>query len=151
MKTNGKIFIGFLIIFLMISCALESKFSLPNDEKINPELIGKWYFAENNKETISVQKNSDETYKIILKEDQETKELISYSKTIKGFNIMNIITESNGKITNVFYGFYVQGNILTYSEVNDKLHNQDFESESKLLQFLRRILTDMIFSSIKLF
>ena len=30
--------LSLVILFLVISCSLKSKFSLPNDEKINPEL-----------------------------------------------------------------------------------------------------------------
>jgi len=48
---------------------------------------------------------------------------------------MNLKTESNGVIKNVFYGFYVKENTLTFSEVNDKLHEKEFESASELLEF----------------
>ncbi len=134
MKTYKNI-IGLLILFLMISCALESKFGLPNDEKIKPELIGEWFFEKNSDETITILKNGEKTYKLVIKDTEQTDELISYSKTIKGFNIMNIKTEYKGKITNVFYGFNIKGNTLTYSEVNDKLRSEEFESESDLLKF----------------
>lgn len=134
MKTSKNI-ISFLILFLMISCALESQYSLPNDELINPDIIGEWYPEKNNNETISILKNDDKTYRLIIKEDEEIEELKSFSKNIKGYSVMNVITESNGKLKNAFYGFNVQGNILTFSEVNDKLRNEDFESESELLQF----------------
>ncbi len=134
MKTKKKI-IGFLVLLLMISCALESQYSLPNDELIKSDIIGEWYPENNNNEIISILKNDDKTYRLIIKEDEETEELKSFSKTIKGYSVMNIITESKGKIKNVFYGFNVQGNTLTFSEVNDKLRNEDFKSESELLLF----------------
>ncbi len=134
MKAKKKI-IEFLVLLLMISCALESQYSLPNDEPINPDIIGEWYPENTNNETISILKNDDKTYRLIIKEVEESEELKSFSKTIKGYSVMNIITESKGKIKNVFYGFIVQENTLTFSEVNDKLRNEDFKSESELLQF----------------
>ena len=51
---------------------------------------------------------------------------------------MNVQTESKGIITNVFYGFNLKGNTLTFSEVNDKLHDKEFESESELLKFFEK-------------
>lgn len=136
MKTYTNRIIGLLVLFLMVSCALESNFGLPNDEEINPELIGEWLSnVKNNDEGITVQKDGEKTYKLLIKDTGNTNTLISYSKTIKGFNIMNIKTKNEGKITNVFYGFKVKGNTLTFSEVTDKLRNKDFESESDLLSF----------------
>ena len=136
MKTYIKRIIGFLILFLVISCALESKFALPNDEKIKPELIGEWYNEKNvNEETVKIIKNGEKSYTLQIIGKSETEELIAHSKTINGFSIMNIKTETKGVITNVFYGFTVKGNTLTFSEVNDKLRNEEFESESELLKF----------------
>jgi len=136
MKTYTKRIIGILILFLVISCALESKFALPNDEKIKPELIGEWYNEKNvDEETIKIIKNGEKSYTLKIIDKNETDELIAHSKTINGFSIMNVKTETKGVITNVFYGFTVKGNTLTFSEVNDKLRNKEFESESELLKF----------------
>jgi len=121
----------------MISCALESKFSLPNDEKIKTELIGEWSTEKNTNEILRIEKNDDKTYKLIFVEKEKTEELIAFSKTINGFNIMNLITEYEGKVTNVFYGFNINGNALTYSEGNDKLRENNFDSETELLNFFK--------------
>ncbi|GAA3792975.1 hypothetical protein GCM10022271_26520 [Corallibacter vietnamensis] len=135
MKKYTKQIVGILILFLVISCALESKFSLPNDEKINPELIGEWYNLKDNDEKVTIIKHGEKTYKLLLQDKDKTDELISFSKTIKGFEIMNIKSEYKNSITNVFYGFKVKGNTLIFSEVNDKLRGKEFESESELLRF----------------
>lgn len=55
-----------LILFLVISCTLESKFSLPNDEKINPELIGEWYNGKGNEDKLTIKKHGEKTYKLLL-------------------------------------------------------------------------------------
>ena len=141
-----KYIISVLLLFLFISCALESKFSLPHDEKINTELIGEWYNNNNNNNNnddvnITVVKHGKKTYKLLIKDTEETNELISYSKTIKGFEIMNIETEYNHKITNVFYGFKIKGNTLIFSEVNDKLIKNEFKSETELLDFFNENIT----------
>lgn len=140
-----KYIISVLLLFLFISCALESKFSLPHDEKINTELIGEWYNNDNNDVSITVVKHGKKTYKLLIKDTEETNELISYSKTIKGFEIMNIETEYNHKITNVFYGFKIKGNTLIFSEVNDKLIKKEFKSETELLDFFNQNITNKDF------
>ncbi|TXD84797.1 hypothetical protein ESY86_03630 [Subsaximicrobium wynnwilliamsii] len=141
MKTHKKRIIGVFILFLMVSCALESQFALPNDEKINPEFIGEWYSEENDDESIKITKNGEKSYRLQVFDENETNESIAFSKTIKGFSIMNIQTETKGIITYVFYGFNVEGNTLTFSEVNDKLRHEEFESESELLRFFEENLT----------
>ena len=138
MKIYKKRIIGILILFIMVSCALESQFALPKDEKIITELIGEWISVENSDDRINILKNGEKSYRLQIIEDSKIdEELIGFSKTIKGFSIMNIKTVSNGIITNVFYGFNVKENILTFSEVNDKLHDTEFKSASELLIFFK--------------
>jgi hypothetical protein len=125
----------FLILFLIIGCTLESKFSLPNDEKINPELIGEWYSEPNTSEGITILKNSDKTYKILFDGNEKTVEFIAFSKTIKGFSILNLKTKSNDKVTNAFYKYIVKDDSLIFWEVNQKFQNTEFESAVELLAF----------------
>lgn len=141
-----------MILFLVISCSLESKYSLPNDEKINPELIGEWHNGKDDNEKITIIKHGEKTYKLLLKNLDETDELISFSKTIKGFEIMNIKTEYKNKITNVFYGFKVDGNTLIFSEVQKKYRNKEFKSQTELLEFFEEHINreDFFFNPITL-
>lgn len=135
MKTDIKTITGIVLVFLMISCSLDSKFSLPNDEEIKPELLGEWYSEKDNTVRITILKNSDITYKLLITESGNTEELTSFSKTINGVNLFNVKTEYKGNITNVFYGFNIKGDSLIFSEVNDKLRTEEFDSESDLLHF----------------
>ncbi len=57
MKTYKQRITGILILLIMVSCALESQFALPNDEKIIPELIGEWISVENSDDRINIIKN----------------------------------------------------------------------------------------------
>ncbi|WP_338731422.1 hypothetical protein [Mangrovimonas cancribranchiae] len=132
-----KYTLSLIILFLVISCSLESKFSLPNDENINTELIGEWFNEKDNSEKLTIIKYGEKTYKLLLKDKEKTDEIISFSKTIKGFEIMNLKTEYKNKITNVFYGFKVEGNTLIFSEVNKKLRSKEFESQNELLEFFK--------------
>jgi Holliday junction resolvase len=116
---------------------LESKFSLPNDEKIQTDLIGEWSGQENGNELLIIEKNTDQTYKLIIVEEEKKEELIAFSKSINGFNIMNVITENDDKVTNVFYGFSIEGNTLTFSVVNEKLREGEFNSETELFNFFQ--------------
>lgn len=134
MKKN---ILNFLLLFLLIGCTLESKFGLPNDEKINAKLIGEWYYEKSNDEKIIVSKEDEKTYKLILKDKEKTEELISYSKTIEGYEIMNVKTVNDKEVTNTFYGFKVKRNTLFFSEVNRKLSTKEFKSEKELLDFFK--------------
>lgn len=136
-KPMKKHALSLLILFLVISCSLESKFSLPNDENINPKLIGEWYNGKDNDEKLTIIKYGEKTYKLLLKDKEKTDEIISYSKTVNGFQIMNLKTEYKNKITNVFYGFKVEGNTLVFSEINNKLRNKEFKSKTELLDFFK--------------
>lgn len=137
MKSYTKKIIGFLILLLVVSCAIESMFSLPNDELIKSELIGEWRTEHSKHEFLRIEKNNEKTYKLIIVDKEKTEELIAFSKAVKGFNIMNIITEYDGKVANLFYGFNIDSNTLTFSEVNDKLRENEFESETELLNFFK--------------
>ena len=130
-----KKIIGLFTLFLLLSCALESEFALPNDENIIPELIGEWYNVKNNLGTIKIQQDGEKNYKLFIEEDDEIKEVNSFSKRIKGYNIMNVKTEYSGKTFYMFFGITLHGDVLTFSEVNDQLHSKEFKSETELLKF----------------
>lgn len=125
-----------LLLSFMMSCTLESEFSLPNDEEIKTELIGEWSNEEDPNETFSIEKNDDKTYTLTLNIMEEEK-ITAFSKTIKEFGIMNVMAKEGGKVKNLFYGFRVDNNTLTYSEVNDALIENDFKSQTELLNFFR--------------
>jgi len=80
MKKHTNKIIGISIIFLIVSCSLESVFSLPNDEKIKTELIGEWFYGKSSEAIIRIEKNNKKTYKLILDENGKTEELIAFSK-----------------------------------------------------------------------
>ncbi|MGJ8549787.1 hypothetical protein [Winogradskyella wichelsiae] len=127
---KNKIFSLFFLV-LIVSCALESKFGLPNDEEINTELIGTWLDIKTN-ETLLIKKNNEMSYKLI---PNDSTELISYSKKIKGFNILNMVTNGNGVKTNSFFGFELRNDTLEFSEVNKDLKKTDFNSQAELIKF----------------
>lgn len=132
-----RIFLHLLLIFLIVSCTLESTYSLPNDEDINPQLIGKWYDGKDTTEVLTVTKHSERSYQLSLKIEETTDQIISFSKTINGFEIMNLKTEYKGKVAHVFYGFKIKGDTLIFNEVNNKLRNTDFKSENEVLEFFK--------------
>uniref|UniRef100_UPI00404B3491 hypothetical protein n=1 Tax=Flavobacterium sp. TaxID=239 RepID=UPI00404B3491 len=135
MKSISKMTFGVFMLFLMTACTLESRFGLSNDEAINPALIGTWYLEKDRTQQITVQKNDDKSYKLLIKDQDKTDVLISYAKTIKGFTIINVQTKENDKITNLFYGFKVKNNNLIFSEVNAAFREKPFKSEAELLKF----------------
>ena len=141
MKKHTNKIIGISIIFLIVSCSLESVFSLPNDEKIKTELIGEWFYGKNSEAIIRIEKNNKKTYKLILDENGKTEELIAFSKTINGFNIMILINDFDGDSIFEYYGFTIDDKTLTYSEVNKNFRESDFSSETDLLNFFQKNVT----------
>jgi hypothetical protein len=141
MKKHTNKIIGISIIFLIVSCSLESVFSLPNDEKIKTELIGEWFYGKNSEAIIRIEKNNKKTYKLILDENGKTEELIAFSKTINGFNIMILINDFDGDSIYEYYGFTIDDKTLTYSEVNKNFRESDFSSETDLLNFFQKNVT----------
>ena len=137
MNIKGKI-TAILLLSFMMGCTLESEFSLPNDEEIKTELIGEWrrFNEEDHNETFRIEKNDDKTYTLTLNIFEEEK-ITAFSKKIKEFDIMNVVAKEEGKVKNLFYGFRVDNNTLTYSEVNDALIANDFKSQTELLNFFR--------------
>ena len=141
MKKHTNKIIGISIIFLIVSCSLESVFSLPNDEKIKTELIGEWFYGKNSEAIIRIEKNNKKTYKLILDENGKTEELIAFSKTINGFNIMILINDFDGDSIYEYYGFTIDDKTLTYSEVNKNFRESDFSSETDLFNFFQKNVT----------
>jgi len=86
-----KIIFSILTLLLIISCVLESKFGLPNDEKVNKNLIDVWYLFDNKKDSLIINKKTDFIYEIILSDEKEI--IQGYTKEIKGFTIMNLIVD----------------------------------------------------------
>ena len=86
-----KIIFSILTLLLIISCVLESKFGLPNDKKVNKNLIDVWYLFDNKKDSLIINKKTDFIYEIILSDEKEI--IQGYTKEIKGFTIMNLIVD----------------------------------------------------------
>ena len=104
-------------------------------------LIGEWFNGKNSEAIIRIEKNNKKTYKLILDENGKTEELIAFSKTINGFNIMILINDFDGDSIYEYYGFTIDDKTLTYSEVNKNFRESDFSSETDLLNFFQKNVT----------
>jgi hypothetical protein len=126
-----------LLGFLVLGCALESKYSLPKNETIDPDLLGTWIISseDSNDELIIVETFDEMTYKLIFDDHV----LTAHSATIKGHRIMNIIdTEDGDETPNIFYGFSLKKNKLKIMEVTDQLTDADFGSQQELIDFFEQ-------------
>jgi hypothetical protein len=104
-------------------------------------LIGEWFYGKKSEAIIRIEKNNKKTYKLILDENGKTEELIAFSKTINGFNIMILINDFDGDSIYEYYGFTIDDKTLTYSEVNKNFRESDFSSETDLLNFFQKNVT----------
>tara|TARA_R110002050_G_scaffold141251_1_gene266282 strand:+ start:36564 stop:37073 length:510 start_codon:yes stop_codon:yes gene_type:complete len=143
MKKYTNRIVGMAILMLTIGCALESKFGLPNDEAIQTELIGKWKLTENGKEEVyEILKKDDNSYRLVAPFVDGGKDLMAYTKTIKGHTILTVIQEEYGIVSNTFYGIHITKDLLVVHAVNKKNRTQDFGSEAELLQFFQENITN---------
>jgi hypothetical protein len=122
-------------LLVVVSCTLESKFSLPKTETIDAKLLGNWHLKSDNdsEDLILIEAYDEITYKITLNNDI----LLAYSATFKGHRIMNIIDESNEKL-NIFYGFILKKDKLRIMEVSDQINQEDFNSQKELVDFFEK-------------
>lgn len=130
MKRIGLVLLA--VVFITVSCALESKFSLPKNEKVDSKLLGTWYPENENdsEDWIKIEALDDFTYKVTLNDDI----LTAYTTTINGYRIVNVVNDKNEN-PNMFYGFTVNKKELQFMEVSDKLTQGDFNSQKELIDF----------------
>ncbi|WP_338350077.1 hypothetical protein [Nonlabens tegetincola] len=138
-----------LLLFLIVtSCTLESEFSLPNNEAIDSELLGLWSPTNNPKESVKIERHTDKRYKLTLIDGDDQEELIAYSTTIRERQILTIITEDEVGLSYQFYGISMTNNSLAYSEVNNQIREEKFESQQDLYDFfLTHIEKDYFFKN----
>jgi hypothetical protein len=128
-----KLLFAICLLALVVSCALESVFSLPKNETIDQDLLGTWYSVtdESSGDWIGIEKFDDKTYKLVLDKDVT----IMFSATIKEHKIMNIVDHTNSQ-PNMFYGYVLDGDKLTIMEVTDQMNEDDFASQQELINFM---------------
>lgn len=132
MNPFKRLFLGILVSLMITSCVLNSQFSLPNDEPINEQLLGKWYLKANPDDFITIEKKDTFNYNIILKESDSTRTYRAHTKTIKGITILCMIYPSDADDLFRFFSVKVINNKLTYADVNGDLRKQDFESTNEV-------------------
>jgi hypothetical protein len=137
MKKMKKKILGISLLLILMSCALESIFGLPNDEKIDENLIGVWVAMDSPKDSLEIKNKGDFRFEMIISGEKDIIE--GYTKKIKGFTIMNLIIDGGkGEKLNTFYGVRIKNDTLEYSEVSDKLRKTDFSSQKELIRFFEK-------------
>ncbi len=125
-----------LFIFTLTSCTLESKFGLPNTDKVDNHLIGVWTtpcIINQESDTLTIKSINEYSYKLLFDTNEE---LEAYSVKIKDYNIINIISNLDGN--NLFYGYEVEKDTLRFYEVNPELLKSDISSQKELNDFFTK-------------
>ncbi len=125
-----KVLVYIFTALMLVGCTLESEFGLPNDEQINPELLGRWGNKKEPHWSMEFLKRTDYTYTLRLIEGDSIEEIQAYTKNIKGRPILTLVHKENN---HSFYGYKVNKRAFTYYEVNDSLPNGQFKSAAQLL------------------
>ncbi|CAL2085183.1 hypothetical protein [Tenacibaculum sp. 190524A05c] len=125
-----------LISIILTSCTLESKFGLPNTDKVDQNLIGVWStpcIINQESDTLTIKPLNEYSYKLLFDTNEE---LAAYSVKIKDYNIINIISNVDGN--NLFYGYEVEKDTLRFYEVNPELLKSDISSQKELNDFFTK-------------
>lgn len=125
-----KVLVYIFTALMLVGCTLESQFGLPNDEQINPELLGRWGTKSDSQGYMEFLKSTDYTYTLRLIDGDSIEEMQAYTKNIKGRDILTLVHKENN---HTFYGYKVSKRAFTYYEVNDSLPNGKIESAAQLL------------------
>ena len=76
------------VFVLLVSCALESEFSLINNQPTDSQLLGKWVDNSESKDTLIFKANDNDTFSVTVL-DKNGKEHIyspnAFSTTINGY------------------------------------------------------------------
>ena len=125
-----------LLAIVLTSCTLESKFGLPNTDKVDQNLIGVWStpcIINQESDTLTIKPLNEYSYKLLFDTNEE---LAAYSVKIKDYNIINIISNVDGN--NLFYGYEVEKDTLRFYEVNPELLKSDISSQKELNDFFAK-------------
>lgn len=137
MKTMSRnLLLLVLFSFVLTSCTLESKFGLPNTDKVDQDLVGVWStpcIINQESDTLTIKPINEYSYKLLFDTNEE---LEAYSVKIKEYNIINIISNVDGN--NLFYGYEVEKDTLRFYEVNPELLKSDISSQKELNDFFAK-------------
>lgn len=131
---------GVAIVFTIVafSCTLQSKFSLPNNQNIDANLIGNWIHYESPNDTIVIDKKNEKSYHVVIDNCNQT---TAFSYKINNYNIMTLIDDNN----HLFYGFDCKGDSLKIMKINKALRHEDFNSQKDLIYFFKNHINDSNF------
>ena len=130
-----KLLVCIFTALMLVGCTLESEFGLPNDEKINKSLLGRWGNKKESQSYMEFVKRTDYTYTLRLIDGDSIEDMQAYTKKIKGRHILTLINKENN---HSFYGYKVNARTFTYYEVNDSLPNGKLESAAQLLNHFEK-------------
>lgn len=127
-----KIVLLIISFVFLISCSLESEFSLKNNENVKDKLLGVW--KVDGKDALEFKKKSAKVYDVYFIEGNKKERLTLFTSTIKGVKYFNL-TDSK---MNTFYKYeFKDGKLYVYG-ITKKYRNTKFKSQKELLKFLKK-------------
>ena len=129
--------IVFIIVatVLLMSCTLESEFSLPKDKRIDKELLGTWHPIDS-KGSLIIKKAKNKTFSITMIDEKGKTTVISpnaFTPKINNHKLINLVSMDEGKVINSFYEYKIVDEKFRYREVRKT--KQKFTSNKDLLNY----------------
>jgi len=130
-----KIVFIVVALALLVSCALESEYSLPKNKRIYKELLGTWHPIDA-KGDLFFKKNKDKTFSIIMIDDKKEATVISsnaFTSKIKNHKLIIIVNSDENKTINSFYEYRISKGKFSYRAVRKV--DKKFTSDKDLLHY----------------
>jgi len=129
------------IVTILISCALESEFSLENNRLIDKNLIGTWFLNKSG-EGIVFKENKGNTFSVTAIDDKNHTDIVSnnsFTSTIKDHKLINLVGKNENENTiNGFYEYRLDNGKLNFRAVNSDYSERPITSQEELLEYFNK-------------
>lgn len=122
-------------LILLVSCALESEYTLPKNKRIYKELLGTWHPIDAKGDLI-FKKNKNKTFSIIMIDEKGKTTVISskaFTSKIKNHKLIILVNTVEKKTINSFYEYRLIKNKFSYRAVRKV--DKKFISDKDLLNY----------------
>jgi hypothetical protein len=120
---------------LLVSCALESEYSLPKDKRIYEELLGTWHPIDA-KGSLVFKKNKGKIFSVTMVDEKGKLTLVSpaaFTAKVKNYKLIVLVNTDEGKTINSFYEYRIFKNKFSYRAVRKV--DKKFTSDKDLLYY----------------
>jgi len=125
-----------LFLVTLFSCVLESKYALPEVQRIDKAMLGTWYDQESGKEALTITKLTKTRYTFTFSGDPKGKlpDMEAYIASVGDYQILNIVAKGDDGLVNMFYEYKIVAGDFLYRGV-EGVDDKTFGSNAELVAY----------------